>query len=356
MSKSARSSDKVSDQDLPAPPVNLLDASQAVRARKTLVELYLRWRDCFDDLFGGLGDGVSAAELGRSPFLRKTVDDLATLNLVGDRDASCVRSPFRITVFADAFYLSDRPGLNHYEEVFTPFIENYLFAPRIPQFSEGSFVDLGTGCGFLALEMARRGETGLGIDVSQRCIAFSNINASLNSLSDRVRFVISDMTDPRFYVEHSSHRNLIANPPFEAVPPGFVRPLHSDGGPDGAKVLRPLLHALEDSEIQAQLYVVLGSLGIPAVASGEHLLVTPLFQEFVDKTHALVTLTELLPAIAVSDYAAYLCSTQGTDDVPGVSEGAFEKFDHFALVEARLNFQDTNSPGGRVLWRPFSWH
>ncbi|MBL8963530.1 MAG: class I SAM-dependent methyltransferase [Phycisphaeraceae bacterium] len=78
----------------------------------------------------------------------------------------------------------------------------------------GRVLDLGCGCGYLALRMAGAFESAIGTDVNERAVGMSVFNARLNGLPNAT-FRLGSMTDP---VAGESFDLVVTNPPFVISP------------------------------------------------------------------------------------------------------------------------------------------
>jgi hypothetical protein len=78
----------------------------------------------------------------------------------------------------------------------------------------GKALDLGTGCGTLALAAASSGQSIIGTDINQRALDFCRINAALNSASN-VSFLRGDRFEP---VSGNRFDSILCNPPFFVAP------------------------------------------------------------------------------------------------------------------------------------------
>jgi len=78
----------------------------------------------------------------------------------------------------------------------------------------GKALDLGTGCGTLALAAASSAVSVIGTDINQRALDFGGINAALNGVNN-VSFLHGDRFDPV-----AGHRfdSIVCNPPFFLAP------------------------------------------------------------------------------------------------------------------------------------------
>nr|WP_308116466.1 methyltransferase [Microbacterium sp. EST19A] len=75
-------------------------------------------------------------------------------------------------------------------------------------------LDLGTGCGIQALLVARRAGTVIATDISARALAFAELNARLNGVSN-IEFRHGSMFEP---VEGEAFDLIVSNPPFVITP------------------------------------------------------------------------------------------------------------------------------------------
>jgi len=82
-------------------------------------------------------------------------------------------------------------------------------------------LDLGTGCGILALSAAGHSETVLATDINERAVKYASFNAKFNRI-ENVRFSCGGMFQP---VEKEKFDLIICNPPFLVGPK--IRFLHS---------------------------------------------------------------------------------------------------------------------------------
>jgi Methyltransferase small domain len=78
----------------------------------------------------------------------------------------------------------------------------------------GRALDLGTGCGTLALAAASRAESVIGTDINQRALDFCRINAALNGIHN-VTFLQGDRFEP---IAGRRFDSIICNPPFFLAP------------------------------------------------------------------------------------------------------------------------------------------
>src|SRR5581483_11200196 len=99
----------------------------------------------------------------------------------------------------------------------------------------GSALDLGTGCGILALLAADHAGRVVATDVNPRAVNMAAFNARLNGL-ENVEALTGDLLAP---VRGRRFGLIVANPPFVISPESGY--LYRDGGRPGDDLLRELL-------------------------------------------------------------------------------------------------------------------
>jgi release factor glutamine methyltransferase len=107
----------------------------------------------------------------------------------------------------------------------------------------GTFLDVGTGSGAIAIALAIRGGRGTATDVSRLALDVAKGNAIRHRVADRITFAEADL-----WVD-GSFDLVISNPPYIATselgglqPEVRHEPLQAlDGGPDGLSTIRRIL-------------------------------------------------------------------------------------------------------------------
>ncbi len=96
-------------------------------------------------------------------------------------------------------------------------------------------LDLGTGCGILALHASRHSGRVIATDISRRALDFARFNAALNEVRN-IEFRVGDMFAP---VAHDRFDYIVTNPPFVITPrrPGIPAYEYRDGGRVGDAVV-----------------------------------------------------------------------------------------------------------------------
>src|SRR3990172_6242250 len=112
-----------------------------------------------------------------------------------------------------------------------------LRARQVPALADGSVLDLGTGCGLLALVAARRARGVVAIDVVEACVRCTWRNALMNGFEVQVEVRLGDLFAP---VAGETFDLVLTNPPQMPTPPGREAggdEAADDGGPDGWAIL-----------------------------------------------------------------------------------------------------------------------
>src|ERR1043165_3305605 len=240
----------------------------------------------------------------------REIDTLVNAGILYLDKDKCYRSTYLVTPWNGMFYLTDFPDTGHIDEVFSPHVETKFFSSLLQVRPNDYVLDLCTGGGLLLLEAARRGATGEGIDISPRAISFAKANASINGLHERVRFYEGDVTAQSAFANWGEPNVVISNPPFEPVPddPGFPRrPIHSDAGPEGTKIIKSILQNLSEwSYKPAVIQFILFALGKDKRENGknhgEHIPFLEDLRRTAHSINAALDVRELLRAIKIDDY------------------------------------------------------
>lgn len=107
-----------------------------------------------------------------------------------------------------------------------------LIAQLPPGGVHGAALDLGTGCGIVALHLALRSNRVVATDISERALAMARLNARLNGLADRIEFRAGSLFEP---VAGEEFVLIASNPPFVITPRIAGEPVYEyrDGGRAG---------------------------------------------------------------------------------------------------------------------------
>ncbi|MBX3027614.1 methyltransferase [bacterium] len=141
----------------------------------------------------------------------------------------------RLALLADRRF--ERPdlgalGLPRGDMVYPPGSDSILLAEAVPVRSDERVLDLCTGSGIQALQVAPRARAVIAVDIGARAAALARTNAQLNDARG-VEVRRGDLYRP---VAGERFDLVIANPPF--VPARRRGPAYHSGGPRGDRVLR----------------------------------------------------------------------------------------------------------------------
>lgn len=227
------------------------------------------------------GDPSAAAVLIRLLFLeveepwrlvRQTLsppacEQLVAAGLLRRRGAS-VRARVRIDpvgahyVLADRrFHHADRRALRlpAGDAVYPPSSDSLLLRDAAVVAGAPQVLDLCTGSGIQALQVAHRAAGVVAVDINPRAVALAQLNAQLNGAGN-VEVRVGDLYAP---VRGERFDVVIANPPFVTSPYAAAPSYHS-GGPTGDRVLRRIVAGLAAHLQPAGRFFAITHLGLHA--------------------------------------------------------------------------------------------
>ncbi|MDR0371947.1 MAG: methyltransferase [Nitrososphaerota archaeon] len=80
-----------------------------------------------------------------------------------------------------------------YEDVYEPAEDSFLFAENLHIEAGMSVLDLGTGCGILAVLAAKKTDVVVAVDLNPSAMRCAKENAHLNGVCDRIAFLRGDL-------------------------------------------------------------------------------------------------------------------------------------------------------------------
>lgn len=116
--------------------------------------------------------------------------------------------------------------------------QSYILATSLVNHNGNSFLDIGTGCGVLAILAARKAKISVGIDIIPEAVNVAQANAVLSNVADRTEFFCGNMYNP---VKGRDFDIIVANTPFMALPDQYKDLVSVSSGEDGLSFLRPLI-------------------------------------------------------------------------------------------------------------------
>lgn len=186
---------------------------------------------------------LEAAEPARSAarlFGSRLAGALVAARFLARRGAR-VAARLRLDVHERLVLLADRRfaatdlgalGLPRGDMVYPPGSDSVLLAEAVPVRSDERVLDLCTGSGIQALQVAPRAAGVVAVDIGRRAAAMARYNAALNEARG-VEVREGDLYRP---VRGERFDLIVANPPF--VPARRRGPAYHSGGPRGDRVLR----------------------------------------------------------------------------------------------------------------------
>lgn len=164
--------------------------------------------------------GIDASRLSELGLVRETGDGMVAPEVVVVRQDG-------IWLACDSSNI--RPGLPLAENFVLPLSGSALaVAGCVPRQSFATVVDVGTGCGVLALLAARHAGWVVGTDINRRALAIARFNAWLNGI-DNVELREGSLFEP---VAGETFDLVVANPPFVISPETRLMYRDGQGGAD----------------------------------------------------------------------------------------------------------------------------
>ena len=136
-------------------------------------------------------------------------------------------------------------AFNVAENVYEPAQDTFLLADNLDANPSERVLELGTGCGLLAILAARAGAQVVATDINPAALKCARANALAHGVTDRIDFRSGDLFGP---VAGERFDLVIFNPPYLPVPKEeeLNEPLDRawEAGPDGRRVIDRFLHEL----------------------------------------------------------------------------------------------------------------
>jgi release factor glutamine methyltransferase len=129
--------------------------------------------------------------------------------------------------------------------VYEPAEDTFLLADNLDVGQGERVLELGTGCGLLAILAAEAGARVVATDISPIALACARENAVAHGVADLIDFRLGNLFEP---VEGERFQLVIFNPPYLPVPDEealrTTLDLAWEAGPDGRAVIDPFLEGL----------------------------------------------------------------------------------------------------------------
>lgn len=149
-------------------------------------------------------------------------------------------SPFQLQLVNHLYLLVDYSSPSTQSIMAMGPTTQILSRASYPQQPIGSLLDMGCGCGILALLLAPQASRVVGVDINPRAVAISRINAALNGIT-HAEFFESDLFSS---LAGQSFDLIVSQPPFVPRLAGEEPILYLHGGERGDEVSSRLLQEL----------------------------------------------------------------------------------------------------------------
>jgi release factor glutamine methyltransferase len=136
-------------------------------------------------------------------------------------------------------------------EVYEPAEDTFMLADNLEVRQGERVLELGTGCGLLAILAAEAGARVVATDINTVALACAKANALAHGVADRIDFRLGNLFEP---VKGERFDLVIFNPPYlpvrndEAI--GTPLDLAWEAGPEGRAIIDPFLEGLPNHLIK----------------------------------------------------------------------------------------------------------
>lgn len=219
-------------------------------------------RTLFDLFFFGR---IIKKELIQKIFSKNEINKLTNhcvLEIINNK----VQALVRVFFYRKFIFISDFPFryinaniidyLTDTDQVFFPYFDSYYFTKFIDKKYEKA-LDVGTGCGFLAIVSSDNCKEVVGVDINKKAIKYANFNMKLNNLKN-VKFIYGDLFNP---VKGQKFDLIISNPPRGIDSVIINKPVSVNGGADGLRIVRKVIYKCQNYLTKNGLVKILISIG-----------------------------------------------------------------------------------------------
>lgn len=105
-------------------------------------------------------------------------------------------------------------------------LDAFLLADFVPATTHSPYIDLGTGCGVIALLLARRFPQAqiVGLELQTPLVALAQANTHRNGLASRVAILQADIRQAATLFPAGAFATVVCNPPYRALGQGRLNP------------------------------------------------------------------------------------------------------------------------------------
>nr|MDO8080655.1 methyltransferase [Candidatus Freyarchaeota archaeon] len=150
-----------------------------------------------------------------------------------------------------------------FKDVYDPSDDTFLLAENLDVSENDHVLDMGTGCGILAIIAGNTAEKVVGVDISERAVMNARINVILNNMEGRIEIRLGDLWNALKPNEQFSL--ILFNPPYLPIPQaetniGILEKAWN-GGENGREIIDEFLAKFDDFlEREGRVQLVLSSL------------------------------------------------------------------------------------------------
>ncbi len=185
-----------------------------------------------------LNQAVNYHEVSTNLFSKELTKDLVDLGLLLEEDDKLRTDAYAIVPFLGSYLIATSGTARSIGAYIGR--QSYFLATKLFEQDFDSFLDMGSGCGLLAILAARRAKKVVGVDILSEAVEVGKTNAVLNQVDDRVEFFCGDMYQP---VKGRNFDAIFSNVPFLALPEKYNL-VSISSGEDGLRFLQPLIDGL----------------------------------------------------------------------------------------------------------------
>lgn len=182
------------------------------------------------------------------------INRLMELNILGRFDNNTIRSKLMIIPYKNYFFACDFMFryLDEYRYQVDDRIDNIVYPVSrdsidlwlsVLKFKSQSVLDMGTGCGVLAILVSAYSKEVIGTDLNPRAINFAQFNSLLNQ-AKHVSFYQGDLYNP---VKSDQFNVILSNPPSLISNTDNVKKLYENGGKNGYEMIGRIIQGLPDN-------------------------------------------------------------------------------------------------------------
>jgi len=209
--------------------------------------------------------------------------------------AGVIRASIMIVPLKHRLIATDLPSDEQPSAIFPIYPETLYLIDQIPDHAM-SILDIGTGSGVLSIFASEKSPIVTPVDINDRALLFTQFNAVLNGVGNKI---FGQKTNLLSSLAGNYYDCILANLPFEPVPPGYSYYLHSDGGTDGLKLISEFLSQINDEVIKfGQIRMVAFSLG-----NDKHMIIEDVLRKKLGNSHFGIEVEILAKPLKFTEFA-----------------------------------------------------